>query len=83
MDYSFTDRALKQLEKLPRDVQARIIKKLDFYCLQKSPLDFAEPLTDRELGSYRFRIGDWRVVFDIEEGQIIVLLVGNRRDIYR
>jgi mRNA interferase RelE/StbE len=33
---------------------------------------------------YRFRLGDWRVVFKYEEGEIIhVYAVGNRRDIYR
>lgn len=83
MNYSFTPQALKQLEKLSKEIQKRIVKKLDFYCSQVSPLNFAEPLTDRELGSYRFRIGDWRVVFDVEHDQIVVLLVGNRRDIYR
>ncbi|MDZ4853875.1 MAG: type II toxin-antitoxin system RelE/ParE family toxin [Nitrospirota bacterium] len=36
-----------------------------------------------ELGSYRFRIGDYRVVFDIEGDEIVVLRVGHRRDIYR
>ena len=83
MDYAFTPQALKQLEKLPKDIQVRIVKKLDFYCMQKSPLDFAEHLTDRSLGSYRFRIGDWRVVFDIEQEKIVVLVVGHRREIYK
>ena len=33
---------------------------------------------------YRFRFGDWRVLFQYEEGQTIqVLAVGNRKDIYR
>lgn len=51
--------------------------------MQKSPLDFAEHLTERSLGSYRFRIGDFRVVFDIEQEKIVVLVVGHRREIYK
>lgn len=83
MDYSFKPQALKQLEKLPKNIQKRIIKKLDFYCYQQLPLQFAEPLVDKRLGSYRFRIGEYRVVFDVERNQIIVLLVGHRKEIYR
>lgn len=83
MDYVLKPSALKQLEKLPRDIQKRIIKKLDFYCSTGSPLKFAEPLTDMNLGSYRFRVGDWRIVFDVQDNKIIVLVVGNRREIYR
>lgn len=82
MNYSFKPAALRQLEKLPKIVQKRIIKKLDFYCASSSPLKFAEHLVDKRLGSYRFRIGEYRVVFDIEKNQIIILLVGHRREIY-
>lgn len=35
------------------------------------------------LGSYRFRIGDYRVVFDLEGDQIVILRVGHRREIYK
>jgi len=35
------------------------------------------------LGSWRFRVGDYRVVFDIEGKKIIVLRVGHRREVYR
>jgi len=83
MQYYFKHQALKQIQKLPKDIQVRIIKKLDFYCSQDNPMEFAEPLTQRELGNYRFRIGDYRVIFDCEKEGIIVLLIGHRRDIYR
>lgn len=83
MTYSFKPPALKQLEKLSKNVQKRIIKKLDFYCSQKAPLEFAEHLIDKRLGSYRFRIGEYRVVFDVDGNQIIIILVGHRREIYR
>jgi mRNA interferase RelE/StbE len=36
-----------------------------------------------DLGSYRFRIGDYRVIFDVEGANLIVLRVGHRREIYR
>ncbi|MCK4791223.1 MAG: type II toxin-antitoxin system RelE/ParE family toxin [Desulfobacteraceae bacterium] len=40
-------------------------------------------LFDPALGTYRFRIGDYRVIFDIEGEEIVVLRVGHRKDIYR
>jgi len=83
MQYTFKPRALKQLEKLPKKIQKRIINKLDFYVSQKEPTAFSETLTDLRLGSHRFRIGDYRVVFDVEKNYIIVLLVGHRKEIYR
>lgn len=83
MEYYFKASALKQLKKLSKDIQIRVVKKLDFFCSQDDPIEFAESLVRSELGSYRFRIGDYRAIFDIEDGAIIILLVGHRRDIYR
>ena len=50
---------------------------------EQNPLAHAEPLKQSELGSYRFRIGDYRVVFDLKGQEIIVLRVGHRREIYK
>lgn len=82
-DYQFTKTSLRRFKKLPKDIQIRIIAKLDFYCNQADPLQFAEVLTDTKLGSYRFRIGDYRVAFDIEDENLIIHDIGNRKDIYR
>ena len=84
MTYGFTKHAFRILRKLPRDVSRRILEKLDWYVAQEDPLEFAETLSDYAIGAYRFRMGDYRVVFDIDdEGDILILLVGHRRDIYR
>ena len=83
MSYYFTPSALRQLKKLPLEIQHRIIKKLDFYCAQSEPLQFAENLVKFEIGSYRFRVGDYRVIFDIEDDNLLILLVGHRRNIYQ
>lgn len=81
--YQFTSHSFKQLEKLPKDIQKRIIKKLDYFCLE-NPIRFAEKLTDPKLGNYRLRIGDYRLIFDVEsENTITVILVGDRKEIYR
>ncbi|MBI4035711.1 type II toxin-antitoxin system RelE/ParE family toxin [Candidatus Daviesbacteria bacterium] len=49
-----------------------------------NPLIFAEVLTNSKIGKYRFRIGVYRVVFDLEVENIIMILdVDHRKDIYR
>jgi len=50
---------------------------------EEDPLKYAEKLTDSRLGTYRFRVGDYRVIFDLEENEIVVLRVGHRRNIYK
>lgn len=82
-DYQFTKTSLRYFKKLPKDIQIRIIEKLDYFCKQSDPLGFAEPLTQSSLGEYRFRVGDWRITFDLENGILIIHDIGNRKDIYR
>lgn len=75
--------ALRDMKKLPRDLQERVAKKLDFWVGSGIPLNFADTLTDYDLGSYRFRVGHYRVIFDVEEETIVVLLVRHRKESYR
>jgi mRNA interferase RelE/StbE len=81
-EYKFEPKAFKQLAKLPFKIQTRIFSKLDFFC-QKEPLYYADKLTDNEIGEFRFRIGNYRVVFDLEDKMIIILKIGHRSEIYR
>lgn len=80
--YEFTSKALKQIKKLDKRTQRLIIKKLKFYCSQELFLS-SEHLTDYKLGNYRFRIGDYRVIFDIDGKMVTILKVGHRREIYK
>ena len=66
---------------LDLNIKNRIGKSLLMY--EEDPLKYAEKLTDSRLGEYRFRIGDYRVIFDLEENDIVVLRIGHRRNIYR
>ena len=77
----YTHRASKDIRRLEENVKQRIGKALKRY--GEEPLKYASKLTDPALGTYRFRIGDYRVIFDVEDKEIVVLRVGHRRDIYR
>ncbi|MBI3459175.1 type II toxin-antitoxin system RelE/ParE family toxin [Candidatus Azambacteria bacterium] len=83
MEYLFNRKSIEELKKLPREIQLRIKNKLEFYMSSPDPLFFAERLTDFDLGEYRFRIGDYRVSFDVVVGIAKILKIGHRKDIYK
>ena len=82
--YRFTKRALDDLKNLPQNKQRLILKKLEYFSSTGKPLSFAKSLTNFSLGQYRFRVGDYRITFDLEsDGTIFILHIGHRREIYR
>ena len=81
--FEFKKQAIKDLKKLPKLVQEEILKKLNFYLSSDKPLSFAHRLINHEIGEYRFRMGNYRVIFDVLDEKIIILTIGHRRDIYK
>lgn len=84
VDYSKD--AIKNLRKLDLQIAQRIVKKIFFFSQQKNPLAFAKPLKNLGTGRYRFRIGDYRAIFQVDsngELQILMILkIKHRKDIY-
>lgn len=78
---TYTERSVRDIQKLDSSIKQRIAKSLVRY--QTDPIKFSRKLTNPALGSYRFRIGDYRVIFDIEGKDLVILRVGHRRDIYK
>jgi len=76
-----TQRALNDLDGLEKQDRVRIIKKLKEYA--SKPLRDTRKLESPKIGTYRFRVGDFRVVFDIDGENLVVLRVGHRKTIYR
>ena len=82
----FTGKAIEDLQQLESGIADRIMNKLKFFVEQKNPILFAKKLINRNIGQYRFRIGDYRAIFDIDHGGVIkillILRVKHRKDIY-
>jgi mRNA interferase RelE/StbE len=76
-----TQRALNDLDGLEKQDRIRIIKKLKEYA--SKPLRDTRKLESPKIGTYRFRVGDFRIVFDIDGENLVVLRVGHRKTIYR
>jgi mRNA interferase RelE/StbE len=83
--YSFDDRALKELRKLGKNAQRDIIAYLDERIAgEGDPRRFGKGLKADLAGLWRYRVGDYRVLCQIRDGELLVLVVavGHRRDVY-
>ena len=75
----FTVRALKDLRNLTPGVAKRITHKIE--SLRDNLQGDVKRLTDHR-PRYRLRVGDWRVLFDIEGKRLIIYRVLHRRESY-
>ena len=81
----FSKNALKQIKKLDKSIAALIIgwieKNLE-NC--DDPRIHGKGLTANRSGQWRYRVGDYRILADIDDEKITVLVVsvGHRRDVY-
>ena len=81
--YDFTRFAERQFVKLPKDLQRRLLHKIEHYLAHADPLTFAERIVGSPTPAYRFHVGDYRVIFDWDVTRILITKVGHRRDVYR
>ena len=83
----YSDSARKQLKKLDKQSAIRILDFMDERVSEsENPRSIGKVLTGLKLGTYwRYRIGDYRIICDIQDGQLCVLVIeiGNRKEIYR
>jgi mRNA interferase RelE/StbE len=83
---SFDPRALKELEKLDRMAQRRIVKFLQERVLRGAdPRDLGKAMAGDKAGLWRYRVGDYRLIccIDDELDLVLVLRVANRKEAYR
>lgn len=81
----FTKNAQKDIKKLDHQVAKKIYKKLTSLINSEKPLHSATRLTKPADAQYRWRFGNYRVLFDFDSDKnlIIVLKIQHRREVYR
>ncbi|MBF0336907.1 MAG: type II toxin-antitoxin system RelE/ParE family toxin [Nitrospirae bacterium] len=77
----YTSRAQRDIKKLEPKIKNSIEKAM--LKLKEEPFLYSSKLTNPKIGSYRLRVDNYRVIFDIEGWDIVILRVGHRQDIYR
>ena len=83
--YSFDERAFKELRKLGTQAQRDIISYLDERISREAdPRRFGKGLKADLAGLWRYRVGDYRILCQIRDRTLLVLVVavGHRRDVY-
>jgi len=83
--FRWRERAVRQLREIPQSAALTILRAL-------TPLGDDPRRADADVKKlagyddrYRLRVGDYRVIYEIIDGQLIILVVGvgHRREIYR
>ncbi len=78
-EIDFKPRALKDLKALPKSAQRRILAKIE--ALRNDLAGDVKQLTNFT-PEYRLRVGDYRVLFEVDEETVVVYRVMHRKDAY-
>jgi mRNA interferase RelE/StbE len=83
----YTESSSKQLKKLDQQTALRVLNYMDErVAVLADPRSLGKNLKGSKMGEYwRYRVGDIRVICNIVDGQLTVLVIeiGNRREVYR
>lgn len=82
----YTQTARNQLRKLDRQIARRILDYLDErVATQTNPRSLGKGLSGPLGEFWRYRVGDYRIICDIQDEalRVLVVQVGNRREVYR
>lgn len=75
----FKPRSLKDLKGLPKAMRKRVVERIEE--LRNDLAGDVKRLTDHT-PEYRLRVGDYRVLFEVEERNVVIYRVVNRKDAY-
>jgi mRNA interferase RelE/StbE len=81
----YDPRALKDLKELDRAAQREILDYIDGLIADAAdPRDFGKPLRKSKFGLWRYRVRDYRILCEIQETRLVVLVVavGHRSSVY-
>ena len=82
----YTQRALKQLKKLDKHTRKLILSWIEKNLVGcTNPRVHGKGLTANKSGQWRYRIGDYRIICEIQDDELIILTleIGHRSQVYR
>ena len=77
----WSEKAVKDLEKIDELIARRIVRKISWFDANFDRFT-PEPLSGVLKGMYKLRIGDWRVIYTVNDQVAVIQFVGHRRDVY-
>ena len=69
------------IRNIPANIRTRIRKAIENR-LQNDPVLYGQPLRQSLKGHRKLRVGDWRVIYRVEASTVVILMIGNRKDVY-
>ncbi len=82
----YTKKAFKELEKMDKSIRKLILAWIEKNLIDcTNPREFGKGLVGDKSGLWRYRIGDYRLITEIEDDKIVILIlsVGHRKKIYK
>lgn len=81
----YTEQAIKELKKIDKYTQFFILAWIEKNLVDcENPRQHGKGLTANHSGEWRYRVGDYRIIAEIEEDRVVILVltVGHRREVY-
>ena len=82
----YSKTALKQLKKMNKEVSSLIIGYIEKNIINtESPYSHGKSLSANRKDQWRYRIGKYRIIFNINDNELIILVIeiGHRKEIYK
>ncbi len=79
----FTEEAQKDVRKQSVAIQRQLFKKLVHFSSLDDIKTVAKKLHNHDVGEYRLRVGNFRIIFDLDKHSIVILRIQHRKDVYR
>lgn len=81
----FNPQAEKSLYRLERQAKQRLESFMDDLKIRDNPREIGKALSGDLKGLWRYRVGDYRVICQIIDNEVVILVVelGHRKEVYR
>jgi len=79
----YLDQVEQDLKKLDKSIAKKILARIETY-LASEPKELGKPLKGEFQGYWRYRWGDYRVIYKISEREVLILIlrISHRKDVY-
>ena len=85
MDYKLLyhpDIVKEDLPEIPKNIQ-NIVRRAIEERILSNPILYGHPLRHSLLGHRKLRVGDYRIIYRVQEDEVIILKIGHRKDVYK
>jgi mRNA-degrading endonuclease RelE of RelBE toxin-antitoxin system len=84
MQFSFSESAKQDIEKLPKAFRLRLKAKIIYWQGADNPLEFSTRLVNYPGATHRYRIGTYRIIVLLKsDSEILVLRIRHRKNVYK